>query len=50
MGDMRGAYGVLVGDQKERPLVGVDGRTMLKWIFKTWDDEEWTDLTQYRDR
>jgi hypothetical protein len=23
---------------------------MLKWIFKKWDDEERTDLAQYRDR
>ena len=42
-------YDVLVGDLKERLhllYVGVDG----KIIFKMWDEEEWTDLAQYRDR
>jgi hypothetical protein len=30
---------------------GVDGRIMLKWIFKTWDGSmDWIELAQDRDR
>jgi hypothetical protein len=30
---------------------GVDGRIILKWIFKTWDGGmDWIELAQYRDR
>jgi hypothetical protein len=30
---------------------GVDGRIILKWIFKTWDGgTDWMELTQDRDR
>jgi hypothetical protein len=30
---------------------GVDGRIILKWIFKKWDgDMDWVDLVQIRDR
>jgi hypothetical protein len=30
---------------------GVDGRIMLKWIFKKWDgDMDWIELTQDWDR
>jgi hypothetical protein len=30
---------------------GVDGRIMLKWIFKTWDGGmDWIELVQDRDR
>jgi hypothetical protein len=31
---------------------GVDGRIILKWIFRKWDmgDMEWIDLAQDRDR
>jgi hypothetical protein len=29
---------------------GVDGRIILKWIFKTWDGAmDWIELAQYRD-
>jgi hypothetical protein len=30
---------------------GVDGRIILKWMFKTWDGSmDWIDLVQDRDR
>jgi hypothetical protein len=30
---------------------GVDGRIILKWIFKKWDGGmDWIDMAQYRDR
>jgi hypothetical protein len=38
------------GDHFENP--GVDGRIILKWIFKQWDGEgmDWIDMAQDRDR
>ena len=38
-------------DHLENP--GLDGSTILKWIFRNWDgggDMDWVDLAQYRDR
>jgi len=37
--DRRGAYSVLVGKLKERDLedTGVDGRVLLRLIFRMWD-------------
>jgi hypothetical protein len=30
---------------------GVDGRIILKWIFKTWaGDMDWIELAQFRER
>ena len=40
MGERRGAYRVLVGKPKGRDHLedpGVDGRTILRWIFMKWD-------------
>jgi hypothetical protein len=37
------------GDHSGDP--GVDGRIILKWIFKTWDgDMDWIELARDRDR
>jgi hypothetical protein len=36
------------GDHLKDP--GVDGRIILKWIFKKWDGVAWIDMAQDRDR
>jgi hypothetical protein len=53
MGEKRGAYRILVGRPEGRPFgdPGIDGRIILKWIFKKWDGGmNWMELAQDRDR
>ena len=46
--------GFWLGDMKERDHLedlGVDGRIILKYIFKKWEgDMDWIQPAQYRDR
>ena len=55
MGKRRGAYRVLLGKPEERDRLkdpGVDGRIILRWIFRNRDmgDVNWIELAQDRDR
>jgi len=50
-GGKRGAYRVSLGNLGERDHLedpGVDGRIILRWIFRKWDVEEWTGLILFR--
>jgi len=54
MGEERGVYRVLVGNLRERDHwgdQGVDGRTILRWIFRKWDvgGMDWIELAQDMD-
>ena len=54
MGERRGAYRVLVGNQREGATLkdrGVDDRIILKWIFEMWNgDMDWISRFQETDR
>jgi hypothetical protein len=44
----RGVYRVLVGNLRERDHLedsNVDGRIILRWIFRKWDVGAWTGLS-----
>jgi hypothetical protein len=50
-GGGRGMYRVLVGNLMERYQWGdqdVDGRIILRWIFRKWDVGVWTGLSWLR--
>jgi hypothetical protein len=50
MGERRGVYRVLVGKPEGKKQPGVDGRIILRWIFRKWDGGMvWIDLAQGRD-
>jgi len=45
MGERRGIYRVLMGKPDRKNCLGdpdIDGRIILRWIFRKWDVEIWT--------
>jgi len=51
VGEGRGVYGVLVGKPGERDHwgdLGVEGRIILRWIFRKWDVGVWTGSSWFR--
>ena len=55
MGEGRGVHRVLVGKPEGKSYWGdpdVDGRIILRWIFRKWEGvcEDWMELSQDRDR
>ena len=47
-GEGRGVYRIVVGKPERDP--GVDGRIILRWIFRKLDVDVWIDMSQDRDR
>jgi len=44
MGEKRGVYRVLVGKTEGKSHLGdpsVDGKIILRWIFRKWDEVVW---------
>ena len=48
MGERRGVYRVLVGKSEGKSHLGdpsIDGRTIIRWIFRKWDGGHGLDLS-----
>ena len=53
MGERRGVYRVLWGNMRKRDHSedpGLDGRTILRWIFRNWNVGVWTGSSWLRIR
>jgi len=51
IGDWKGVYRVLVGKPEGKEHLedpAVDGKIILKWIFRRWDVRAWTGLILLR--
>jgi hypothetical protein len=51
IGERRGIYGVLWGNLRGRDHLedpSIDGRIILRWIFRKWDVGVWTGLSRFR--
>jgi len=51
MGERRGAYRFWWGNLRERDHLEdpcIDGRIILRWIFRMWEEEAWTELIWLR--
>jgi hypothetical protein len=45
MGERRGVYRVMMGKPEGKNHwgdPGVDGKIILRWLFRKWDEGEWT--------
>jgi hypothetical protein len=51
IGERRGVYRVLMGKPEGKRSLGrlrPNGKIILSWIFKNWDEEAWTGLSWLR--
>ena len=51
MGEIRGVYRVVVGKPEGKNQLedrGLDGRIILRWIFRKWDVGAWTGSMWFR--